>query len=232
MTLSSSVGRSEPCGITDRGSTSTPARARSATTIAEARSPNSGAHAPALTPLPHRGLSVRRTPRPLAVPGGPAPVAPGVRLRTAPGSLQGQGARLQRLPTQGCLHGLRHRARGRAPARSLAALRGRALPSRSVAAAGGARDLRRRGRPRSPPRARRGGPLCGLFVAAEVAREPPRPSVELPRAERRTRAGDPRHRRRRAAGAEPVGLAESEEAGGVAAVLVAVLAVAVLAPSG
>ena len=80
----------------------------------------------------------------------------------APRSLPGAGTRLQRLPGQAPLHRLGPRARDRAPARSLAALRGRPLPPHHRPLHGRARPARPRGRARPPPQPRRGraSPRC------------------------------------------------------------------------
>ena len=86
------------------------------------------------------GFDVRRGARPLALPGGPAPVAARVRPRAPARALPRQGAHLQRLPAQGGLHRLRPRTRDRPAARSLAALGGRALPPRPRARARRARS--------------------------------------------------------------------------------------------
>ena len=109
------------------------------------------AHAPAIPALSDGGLRVRPGSRSLDVPRGPAAVAARVRSRATTGSLSRQGPHLQRLPTQGGLHRLVERARGRPATRSVAALGGRTLPQRAVARAGGAfaadADRRRRAQP-------------------------------------------------------------------------------------
>ena len=76
-------------------------------------------------------------------------MAAGARSRATPCSLPGAGTGLQRLCGQASVHGLRPWPGGRSSARPLAALGGRALPSRDCAPAR---------RPERAHRARRAGP--------------------------------------------------------------------------
>ena len=86
-----------------------------------------------------------------------------VRPRAAPGPLPGPGARVQRLPGEGALHGLRSRPRGGAPARPVAPLRSGALPPCDRADARCAGGSRAGGGARAQPCSDRGwrcSPAC------------------------------------------------------------------------
>ena len=83
-------------------------------------------------------------------------------------------------PRKERLHRLRPRARDRAAAGPVAALRGRALPPRPVADARGAGAARARGGRRPQPRARRGGAAGGRRCVAAL-RHGPLAAARLPR---------------------------------------------------
>src|SRR5215204_2681167 len=158
------------------------------------------AHAPACVALPDRGVRVRRRARPLDVPRRPAPVAARVRPRAAAGALPGEGPYLQRLPAQTRVHGLRPGARGRPPARSLAALGGGTVPPRHRRHARGPCVVRPADRRRAQPCARRGRPAAGPHRDHAAGRalagsRSARPPGKLPRGEAVSRAPHASHRR-------------------------------------